>query len=46
MVEAQEKVRELHAIAADRDAVTAWVARAVDSCRSKPGLDPVPLAIG
>ncbi|MER5934985.1 hypothetical protein [Streptomyces sp. NPDC002054] len=45
MVEAQEKARELHAIAADRDAVTAWVTRAVDSCRSKLGLDPVPLAI-
>ena len=46
MVEAQEKTRELHAIAADRDAVTAWVTRAVDSCRSKLGLDPVPVAIG
>lgn len=45
MVEAQEKARELHAIAPDREAVTAWVARAVDSCRSKLGLDPVPLAI-
>jgi hypothetical protein len=40
MVEAQEKARELHAIAADRNAVTAWVTRAVDSCRSKLGLDP------
>ncbi|MFJ6632557.1 hypothetical protein ACIQMR_14325 [Streptomyces sp. NPDC091376] len=46
MVEAQEKACELHAIAADRDAVTAWVTRAVDSCRSKLGLDPVPSAIG
>ncbi|NUK26839.1 hypothetical protein [Streptomyces lunaelactis] len=45
MVEAQEKARELHVIAADHDAVTAWVARAVDSCRSKLGLDPVLLAI-
>ncbi|ALO05969.1 hypothetical protein AQF52_0370 [Streptomyces venezuelae] len=45
MVEAQEKTRELHAIAADHDAVTAWVTRAVDSCRSKLGLDPAPLAI-
>ncbi|MEU6867042.1 hypothetical protein ABZ924_27960 [Streptomyces sp. NPDC046876] len=45
MVEAQEKVRELHTIAADRDAVTAWVTQAVNSCRSKLGLDPVPLAI-
>ncbi|WP_051795727.1 hypothetical protein [Streptomyces sp. NRRL S-87] len=45
MVEAQEKARELHAIAPDRDAVTAWVTRAVDSCRSKLGLDPVALAI-
>lgn len=45
MVDAQEKARELHAIAADRDAVTAWVTRAVDSCRSKLGLDPVPFAI-
>ncbi|MGW7424159.1 hypothetical protein ACWGJB_29710 [Streptomyces sp. NPDC054813] len=45
MVDAQEKARELHAIAADRDAVTAWVTRAVDSCRSKLGLDPVPLGI-
>ncbi len=45
MVEAQKKARELHAIAADRDAMTAWVTRAVDSCRSKLGLDPVPLAI-
>ncbi|MBW5481063.1 hypothetical protein [Streptomyces bambusae] len=45
MFEAQEKARELHAIAPDRDAVTAWVARAVDSCRSKLGLDPVPPAI-
>lgn len=45
IVEAQEKTRELHAIAADRDAVTAWVTQAVDSCRSKLGLDPVPTAI-
>ncbi|MEU7061188.1 hypothetical protein [Streptomyces sp. NPDC046197] len=45
VVEAQEKARELHALAPDRTAVTAWVARAVDSCRSKLGLDPVPLAI-
>ncbi|MFD8319015.1 hypothetical protein [Kitasatospora purpeofusca] len=46
MVEAQGRARELHAMAPDRDAVTAWVARAVDSCRSKQGLDPAPLAIG
>ncbi|MFD7408661.1 hypothetical protein ACFV7R_39840 [Streptomyces sp. NPDC059866] len=46
MVEAQERARELHTIAADHDAVTAWVTRAVDSCRSKLGLEPVPLAIG
>ncbi|MFD9831895.1 hypothetical protein [[Kitasatospora] papulosa] len=39
MVDAQEKARELHAIAADRDAVTAWVTRAVASCRSKLGLE-------
>ncbi|MET8716472.1 hypothetical protein ABZV52_25285 [Streptomyces sp. NPDC004735] len=39
MVDAQEKARELHAIAADRDAVTAWVTRAVVSCRSKLGLE-------
>ncbi|MFB7837202.1 hypothetical protein [Streptomyces sp. NPDC056056] len=45
MVEAQRKTRELHAIAADHDAVTAWLTRAVDSCRSKLGLDPAPLAI-
>lgn len=45
MVEAQEKTRELHAIAADREAMTAWVSRTVESCRSKLGLDPVPLAI-
>ncbi|MET9463163.1 hypothetical protein ABZY05_50885 [Streptomyces canus] len=45
MVEAQEKARELRAIAPDRDAVTAWVTRAVDSCRSKLVLDPVPLRI-
>ncbi|MFK4123701.1 hypothetical protein [Streptomyces longwoodensis] len=45
MVDAQEKTRELHAFAADRDAVTAWVARAVRSCRSKLGLGPVPLAM-
>ncbi|MFD6279473.1 hypothetical protein ACFWFI_28480 [Streptomyces sp. NPDC060209] len=44
-VNAQEKARELHAIAADRDAVTAWVTRAVDSCRSKLSLDSVPFAI-
>ncbi|MEV6251256.1 hypothetical protein AB0M38_34565 [Streptomyces sp. NPDC051742] len=44
-VNAQEKARELHAISADRDAVTAWVTRAVDSCRSKLNLDPVPFAI-
>jgi len=46
MVEAQEKARELHEIASDRDAVTGWVTRAVDSCRNKLGLDPVLLAIG
>ncbi|MGW4439958.1 hypothetical protein ACWELO_30100 [Streptomyces sp. NPDC004596] len=45
MVEAQGKARELHAMAPDHDAVTAWVARVVDSCRSKLGLDPVPLVI-
>ncbi|MFF8732783.1 hypothetical protein ACF073_40915 [Streptomyces sp. NPDC015171] len=45
MAEAQENARGLHAIAADRDAVTAWVTRAVDSCRSKLGLDPAPFAI-
>ncbi|WP_225101986.1 hypothetical protein [Streptomyces sp. CoH27] len=45
MAEAQEKTRELHAMAADRGAVTAWLTRAVGSCRSKLGLDPVPLAI-
>ncbi|MYT68303.1 MULTISPECIES: hypothetical protein [unclassified Streptomyces] len=45
MVEAQVKARELHAVAADRDAVTAWVTRAVDSCRSKLGLGPLPSAI-
>ncbi|WP_405632891.1 hypothetical protein OG933_43140 [Streptomyces sp. NBC_00016] len=45
MVEAQEKARELHAIAADHDAVTAWVTRAVDLCRNKLGVDPVVLAI-
>ncbi|MEU1661705.1 hypothetical protein ABZ527_37355 [Streptomyces griseofuscus] len=45
MVEAQEKARELHAIAADRDAVTAWVGRRVASCRKKLGLDPALLAI-
>ncbi|MFJ2095042.1 hypothetical protein ACIOEW_38230 [Streptomyces sp. NPDC087901] len=44
-VDAHEKARELHAIAADRDAVTAWVTRAVDSCRSKLGLDPMPFVI-
>ncbi|WP_406100448.1 hypothetical protein [Streptomyces sp. NBC_01013] len=43
--DAQEKARELHAIAGDRDAVTAWVTRAVDSCRRKLSLDPVPFAI-
>lgn len=41
MVEAQEKARELHVIAPDREAVTAWVTRAVYSCRSKLGLDPM-----
>ncbi|WP_330262273.1 hypothetical protein [Streptomyces griseorubiginosus] len=45
MVDAQEKARDLHAIAADRDAVIAWVTRAVDSCRSKLGLGHGPLAI-
>ncbi|MCX4997982.1 hypothetical protein [Streptomyces longwoodensis] len=45
MVAVREKVCELHAIAADRDAVTAWVVRGVDSCRSRLGLGPVPLAI-
>ncbi|MET7695162.1 hypothetical protein ABZT06_45940 [Streptomyces sp. NPDC005483] len=45
MVEAQEKARELHAIAADHDAVTAWATRAVNSCRSKLGLDPGPFGI-
>ncbi|KQW03448.1 hypothetical protein ASD08_44030 [Streptomyces sp. Root369] len=45
MVEAQQKARELRAIAPDRDAVTAWVTRAVDSCRSKLDLDPVTLRI-
>jgi hypothetical protein len=45
IVEAQEKTRELHAIAADHDAVTAWVTRAVDGCRSRLGLDPVVLEI-
>ncbi|MEU2776842.1 hypothetical protein ABZ646_29030 [Streptomyces sp. NPDC007162] len=45
MVKAQEKTREFHAIAADHGAVVAWVTGAVDSCRSKLGLDPVPLAI-
>ncbi|WP_157531602.1 hypothetical protein [Kitasatospora sp. Root107] len=45
MVEAQEKTRELHAIAADQDAVTGWVTRAVDSCRSKLALGPLQLAI-
>lgn len=45
MVDAQEKARELQAIAADRDAVTVWVTRAVDSCRRKLGLDPAPFAI-
>ncbi|MEU5117084.1 hypothetical protein AB0G64_37075 [Streptomyces longwoodensis] len=45
MVAAREKVRELHAIAADHDAVTAWVVRGVDSCRSRLGLGLVPLAI-
>ncbi|PWS50133.1 hypothetical protein DLE01_20030 [Streptomyces sp. FT05W] len=39
MVDAQQKARELHAIAADRDAVTAWVTRAVAFCRSKLGLE-------
>ncbi|MFF7590499.1 hypothetical protein ACFZCK_23730 [Kitasatospora purpeofusca] len=45
MVDSQEKTRELHAMAADRDAVAAWVTRAVGSRRSKLGLEPVPLAI-
>ncbi|MFE1922192.1 hypothetical protein ACFW91_06435 [Streptomyces asoensis] len=45
IVQAQEKARELHGIASDRVAVTAWVTRAVGSCRSKSGLDPVTLAI-
>lgn len=45
MVQAHDKARELHAIAHDRDAVTAWVVRAVDSCRTKLGLDHVPIAI-
>ncbi|MER5519888.1 hypothetical protein [Streptomyces sp. NPDC002763] len=45
MVEAQEKTRELHVIAADRDAVAAWVTRAVGSCRSKLGLDAATLAL-
>ncbi|MFJ4989790.1 hypothetical protein ACIP9H_39065 [Streptomyces sp. NPDC088732] len=45
MVQAQEKASELHAIAADHDAMTAWVTQAVDSCRNKLNLDPVPLAI-
>ncbi|MEU5770327.1 hypothetical protein ABZ782_30890 [Streptomyces asoensis] len=45
MVQAQEKAQELHGIAPDRDAVTAWVTRAVGSCRSKLGLDPMTLAI-
>ncbi|MFJ5726193.1 hypothetical protein [Streptomyces sp. NPDC093149] len=45
MVEAQERARELHAVAADHGAVTGRVTRAVDSCRSKLGLDPVLLAI-
>ncbi|MFK0288436.1 hypothetical protein ACIQVL_49375 [Streptomyces sp. NPDC090499] len=45
MVDAQKKARELHAIAADRDAVSDWVTRAVDSCRSKLGLVPAPCAI-
>ncbi|MGW0703069.1 hypothetical protein ACWD0A_27900 [Streptomyces sp. NPDC002867] len=44
-VEAKERAHELHAIAADHDAVTVWGTRAVDSCRSKLGLDPVLLAI-
>ncbi|MFJ3914162.1 hypothetical protein [Streptomyces vinaceus] len=45
IVDAQEKTREVHTIAADHDAVTAWVTRAVDSCRSELDLDPVVLAI-
>ncbi|MER5312946.1 hypothetical protein ABT034_34820 [Streptomyces sp. NPDC002773] len=45
MVDAHEKARELHVIAADRDAVTAWVTRAIDSCRSKLGLAPGQYAI-
>lgn len=42
MVDAQEKTRELHALAADREAVAA---RVVHLCRSKLGLDPVRLAM-
>ncbi|MFE6869292.1 hypothetical protein ACFVFS_22410 [Kitasatospora sp. NPDC057692] len=45
MVQAQAKAYELHALAPDRDAVTAWVTRAVDSCRNKLGLDLGPLTI-
>ncbi len=45
MIEAQEKARELHALAPDRDAVVAWVTRAIDSCRRKLGLEPVPLVL-
>ncbi|MGW1544401.1 hypothetical protein ACWCPM_29915 [Streptomyces sp. NPDC002309] len=45
MIEAHQKAGELHALAPDRDAVTAWVTQAVHSCRSKLGLNPVPLTI-
>ena len=45
MVKAQDKARELHTIAADRNAVKGWVTGAVDSCRSKLGLDAAQLAI-
>ncbi|MFB7671118.1 hypothetical protein ACFC26_06830 [Kitasatospora purpeofusca] len=44
-VDAQEKPRELHAMAEDRGAVAAWVTRAVGSSRSKLGMEPVSLAI-
>ncbi|MER7760625.1 hypothetical protein [Streptomyces sp. NPDC097619] len=46
MVEAQDKARAVHALAGDRDAVHAWVTRAVDSCRNKLGLEPRASAIG
>ncbi|MFJ4094164.1 hypothetical protein ACIPYS_21500 [Kitasatospora sp. NPDC089913] len=45
MVDAQEKTRELHAMAADRGAAAAWVTRAVGSSRSRLGLEHVPRAI-